>query len=99
MSVQPSQAEELPETAVKAWKRRFLAELHTSQPLLFFFTFCSRNRPTGSEVHTLLVYDRAISAGHAQEISAVYSVQTILIFISLPMSMTAYDAHSVNRAI
>ena len=37
--VQTSTAEELPETAVKTWKRPFLTELRTCQPLLIFFLF------------------------------------------------------------
>ena len=37
--IQPSSVEELPETEVKAWKRRFLTELRTCQPLLIIFFF------------------------------------------------------------
>ena len=37
VSVQSSSAKELPETAIKAWKRRFMMDLRTSKPLLIYF--------------------------------------------------------------
>ena len=60
VSVQPYSAEEIPRTALKAWKRRFLTELPTSLPLLIFFPFCLHDRQTGCKFLLLFYSDRAI---------------------------------------
>ena len=48
--MKPSTVEEHPETAVKAWKRRFLMELQTSRPMLIspHLLACRSNKKSSS---------------------------------------------------
>ena len=66
--MQPLSAEELTETAVKAWKRCFLIELQMSQPLFILSPFCSRDCLT--KKYTFYCYFVTIeqSTGHVQKI-------------------------------
>ena len=72
MSLQPSSAEEHPETAVEAWKKRFLTELQTSQPLFIFLNFFA-NRKYISFYYYLKMIEQ--STGHVQvKIYIVFSM-------------------------
>ena len=96
MSVQPSSAEEeLPETVLKAWKRRFLMGLRSNTLLIFSPFLFARvsNQMRISFFHFLNV--RAISPGHVHINNMAYSVLTIfnILFQRPKFALMAYDAY------
>ena len=92
MSLQPFSAEELP--AVKAWKRCFLTELGTHQPLLIFFFLFGRMtvQPEVSFFCYFIMTEQ--STGHVQVKYMAFSKQVhFLIHIFETMSNYAYGVY------